>query len=84
MYVNYLSQMSPIYQGTENRILFIDSVELCAGEGTTLPPSATYHTSSTITEDAGGAAGAARGSLTLVAVWAVLVVMVEAVQGTIF
>lgn len=81
VYVNYLSQMSPIYQGTENRILFIDSEELCAGEGNLLP-STTSYTTSHITEDGGGAAGATRGSLTLVAAWVVLVVVAGAVRGT--
>lgn len=80
MYVKYLMQLSPIYQGTENRILYIDSSELCAGEGNLLPSTATYHTS-TITEGGGGAAGATRGSLTLVAAWAVLVVVVGALRG---
>ncbi|XP_050733908.1 snake venom 5'-nucleotidase-like [Eriocheir sinensis] len=81
VYVNYLSQMSPIYQGTENRILFIDSEELCVGEGNLLP-STTSYTTSHITKDGGGAAGATRGSLTLVAAWVVLVVVAGAVRGT--
>lgn len=81
VYVKYLSQMSPIYQGTENRILFIDSSELCAGEGNLLPSTATYQTSTS--EEGDGAAGAARGSLTLVAAWAIVVVVAGSVRGTL-
>ena len=77
--MNYLSQMSPIYQGTENRILFIDSSELCAGEGNLLPSTATYHTSTT--EEADGAAGAVRGSFALVTAWALVVVVAGCVWG---
>lgn len=84
MYVNYLSQMSPIYQGTENRILFVNSEALCAGEGNLLLSTTSYVTSP-VTEPCGGAqgaAGATRGSLTLVAAWVILVVVVGAVRRT--
>lgn len=81
VYVNYLSQMSPIYQGTENRILFIDSSELCAGEGNLLPSTATYQTSAA--EETEGAAGAVRGSFALVTAWALVVVVVGCVRTTL-
>lgn len=81
VYVNYLSQMSPIYQGTENRILFIDSSELCAGEGNLLPSTATYQTSTA--EEAEGAAGAVRGSFALVTAWAMVVVVAGCMWATL-
>ena len=86
VYVSYLRQMTPIYQGTENRILFINSSELCAGEGNLLPSTATYQISTKEEAAEGaadGAAGAVMGSLTLVAAWSVVVVVVGCVRETL-
>lgn len=76
-YTQYIEQMTPIYQGTENRILFIDSSDLCPGMPTlTLPTHSTsYNVSSTATTPGGGAA-ATRGSTTLLVTGLTLVLTV--------
>ncbi|XP_064119251.1 snake venom 5'-nucleotidase-like [Macrobrachium nipponense] len=43
VYSDYVRTMSPIHQGLENRILFIDSNDLCPGMNTfTFPPHTNY------------------------------------------
>lgn len=50
VYMQYVAQMSPIYQGLENRLLFIDTSELCPGMPSYVMPrtnATAYHTTTT-------------------------------------
>ncbi|XP_071552970.1 snake venom 5'-nucleotidase-like [Panulirus ornatus] len=51
VYMQYVAQMSPIYQGLENRLLFIDTSELCPGMPSYVMQrtnATAYHTTTTV------------------------------------
>ena len=77
-YVQYIKMMTPLYQGLENRILFIDSQEVCNGsnEFNAVPIQCNNTITSLPTTQAAGSAPANCARSTLLSMVMVLILMV--------
>ncbi|XP_069168282.1 snake venom 5'-nucleotidase-like [Procambarus clarkii] len=81
IFLEYIKQMSPLYQGLENRILFVDSTDLCPAMPTrTLPSKTPAYTlprdNASRSAGGGGASLATQGAALLLVVTAAVSVVV--------
>lgn len=81
VFMQFIQQMSPLYQGLENRILFVDSNDLCPGMLThTFPPKSPAYTlpgeNDTRPADRTSSAAGRQGEVMLVAVLGLLLLVV--------